>query len=570
MNERAYTLRRDVDVPMRDGVNLCTDIWLPEGDGPFPVLLQRMPYDKSSSFMAQHIIGLEIVRALDAGFAVVVQDTRGRYASEGVFIPFAYEADDGRDTIAWLLEQDFCDGGVFMYGASYIGATQLLAASVAPKGLRAIAPQLTASDYYESWTYRGGALQLGFVLLWIIESLAPPDLDRRGSAEASRELLAELGKDPWSMMDRLPLRRPDLQALAPYVRDWLDHPARDEFWDAIDPSRAYGRMDVAALHIGGWNDIFLEGTLRNFERLGAEAATDDARRRQYLVVGPWSHGNVSAWQGDGWHGYGAEADLTAMHLEFFSALAEGREPNLPKARIFFTGPDTWHDLPSWPPPATTPTSWTLDAGGRLTRDGTGDPATLTYRSDPANPVPTAGGATFLPGLLVARNSGPRDQSEIEARQDVLVLTSAPLESDLTIAGEVRLHLEAASSAEDCDWTARLTEVDADGRSTGLVDGIVRARYRHGGDPAPLQPGRRESYMLPLGSLAHVVPAGHRLRLQIASSNHPRFDRNPQTMVEPVDATPDDFVVAEQTVFVGDGGTRLLIPVAPNLTTGRRL
>ncbi|TYB57460.1 CocE/NonD family hydrolase [Nonomuraea sp. PA05] len=197
----------------------------------------------------------------------------------------------------------------------------------------------------------------------------------------------------------------------------------------------------------------------------------------------------------------------------------------------------------------------------------GEQATLTYRSDPANPVPTTGGVTFLPGLLVARNSGPKDQAAIEARDDVLVLTSPPLETGLTIAGEVVLHLEAASSAEDCDWTARLTEVDPAGRSAGLVDGILRARYRHGGDAVALVPGRRESYWLPLGSIAHVVPAGHRLRLQIASSNHPRFDRNPQTMADPAGVTGDDFAVADQTVFVGAGGTHLVIPIAPGLPEG---
>ncbi|GAA2214231.1 CocE/NonD family hydrolase [Nonomuraea monospora] len=565
MSAATYTVRRDADVPMSDGVLLRADIWLPDRDGPVPVLLERMPYDKSSSFMAQHIVGLEIVRALDAGFAVVVQDTRGRYASEGDFDPFTHEAADGADTIAWLLEQDFCDGQVFMYGASYIGATQLLAASAAPKGLRAIAPQLTSSDYYESWTYRGGALQLGFVLLWIIESLAPLDLDRRPPDAALAALLADLRENPWRAMDLLASRRAELEALAPYLRDWLAHPSRDGFWAAIDPSRAYGRMDVAGLHIGGWHDIFLDGTLRNYRGLTEHAPTEEARARQYLVIGPWSHGNLSEWQGDGWHGYDAGSgalDLTATHLEFFSAIAAGREPDLPKARIFFTGADTWHDLPSWPPPGTTPTSWALRADGVLTQGPAGEQAALTYRSDPANPVPTTGGATFLPGLLVARNSGPKDQAAIEARDDVLVLTSPPLETGLTIAGEVVLHLEAASSAEDCDWTARLTEVDTAGRSVGLVDGILRARYRHGGDAVALVPGRRESYRLPLGSIAHVVPAGHRLRLQIASSNHPRFDRNPQTMADPVGAA--DFAVADQTVFAGAGGTHLVIPIAPHV------
>ena len=392
---RTYAPRRDVAIPMTDGVRLRADVWLPDIRDAVPVLLQRMPYDKSSSSMSQHIVGLEIPRALDAGFAVVVQDTRGRYASDGDFDAFVHEAADGRDTIAWLLEQDFCDGDVFMYGASYIGATQLLAASTVPAGLRGIAPQLTSSDYDDGWTYRGGALQLGFVLLWIIESLAPPDLDRRtGSRTASRALLAELMRDPWRAMTRLPLRTPELEELAPYLRAWLAHPARDGFWNAIDPSARYGRMEAAGLHIGGWNDIFVDGTLRNFTGLSRHAATEAARRHQYLIVGPWSHGNLTAFQGDGWHGYPADAaavDLTATHLELFSALAEGREPNLPKARIFFTGTDTWHDLESWPPTGTSEQCWLLTGARELVPDGdVAPPSSVTYRSDPADPRRWAG------------------------------------------------------------------------------------------------------------------------------------------------------------------------------------
>lgn len=551
-----FQLRRDVEVPMSDGVVLRADLWLPADGDPCPVLLQRLPYDKSSSFMAQHIVGLEIPRALDSGFAVVVQDTRGRFASDGDFSPFVREAADGRDTIAWLRDQDFCSGDVFMYGASYIGATQLLAAATVPDGLRGIAPQLTTADYYENWTYRGGALQLGFLLLWLIESLAGPDLARRPAA--SRALLDQLAADPWQAMTRLPLRDPALADLAPYLADWLAHPARDDFWNAIDPSRAFAEMDVAGLHVGGWNDLFIEGTLRAFHGMSAAG-----RRPQHLVVGPWSHGNVSAWQGETWHGYAADAgavDLTALHLSFFGALAAGRDPDLPVARIFFTGENRWHDLPSWPPPGVVTRSWLLTAAGELAPDTDVPAGTLRFRSDPADPVPTVGGPTFLPGLQVARNAGPKDQTVVEARADVLVLTSAPLDEAITIAGEVVLHLEAASSAQDCDWTARLAEVDAAGRSVGLVDGIVRARYRRGEAAEPLVPGRREAYRLVLGSLAHVVPPGRRLRLQIASSNFPRFDRNPQSMIDPPAATPADFVVADQTVFTGTGGTRLDLPV----------
>jgi putative CocE/NonD family hydrolase len=565
---QSVRLHRNVPVEMADGTALATDVWLPDETPPpggRPALLQRLPYDKSSSFMAQHVIGMEIPLALDAGFAVVVQDTRGRYCSGGRFDPFVHEARDGADTIAWIRAQPWSDGRVAMYGASYIGATQLLAATEAPEGLAALAPQLTSLSLRDPWTYRAGALQLGFVLLWLIESLAPADLDRLSSADRAEldAVLDGLRADPAAAMSRLPLLTPELERLAPYVAEWLRHPARDDWWQSFDPAERADEIDVAALHIAGTSDIFCEGSLAAYRAMRDGPAGDG----QYLVLGPWSHGNTTDWQGERWLGYDAASaalDLTGLQLEFFRAVLDGRAPDMPRVRYFATGADEWREAADWPVPGTEQVALHLRTGGRLTAAAPdGEEAPDSYVSDPRRPVPTTGGATFLPGLLMARNSGHRSQTEVERRPDVLVYTGVPLRHDIEVTGEVVLELWAASSATDCDWTARLCDVAPDGTSTGIVDGILRSRYRNGPDPEPLAPGRPERFTVVLGSTSHVFRAGHAVRLQVASSNHPRFDRNPQQLADPVTATEADLVVAEQTVFHdAPRPSRLLLPTVP--------
>ncbi|MEV4751355.1 CocE/NonD family hydrolase [Streptosporangium sp. NPDC049248] len=574
-------VERDVPMPMRDGTMLLADVWRPAGSGAWPTLLQRLPYDKSSSFMAQHIVGLEPVQAVESGFAVVVQDTRGRYSSGGSFNPFFDETEDGLDTIAWIRAQDFSDGRVGMYGASYIGATQMLAASAAPEGLVAIAPQLTASEYHDGWSYSGGALQLGFLLLWVAESLAAVDLLRRPAGpglDRARETLLEILRDPHAAYARLPLDRDDLAELAPYYREWLGHPARDVFWQVIDPGAAHGRMNVAGLHIGGWHDIFLEGTLRNYTGLRTRAPSPWARESQHLIVGPWAHGNLGDYQGDLWYGYGgasAALDLTAVHTEFFRAAAERRPADLPRARIFVMGANVWRDEDEWPLSRAREVSFFLrgegganSAGGdgRLGTEppGPGEPADH-YVSDPADPVPTAGGATFLPGVLLGRNSGPKDQAAVAVRDDVLVYTGEPLSEDLEVTGEVVVELYAASSADDCDWAVRLVDVHPDGTGYGVVDGILRARYRRGLDrEVPLTPGEPELFRFALGTTSQLFRRGHRLRVQVASSNFPRFDRNPQRWIPVHTAGPDDMRPARQTVFHdASRPSRIIVPTIPS-------
>ncbi len=379
-------------------------------------------------------------------------------------------------------------------------------------------------------------------------------------------------------MHRLPVLNDELVDLAPYVADWLGNATPDQFWPRLTPLSAVDRIKTPALHIAGFNDIFLDGSLRSYDLLRRKGASAAVRDGQYLVVGPWSHANILDWQGDVWLGYGASApakDLPGMQLEFFSSVLEGRAPDMARVTYFTSGVNEWRTGEEWPPVA-------LDMSLYLNRDGglVAEPAQTAahdrYTSDTLNPVPTSGGATFLPGIAFNQNDGPKPQEQVESRDDVLVFRTEPLDEAVEVTGLVALELWGASTATDCDWTARLVDVDSDGRPLGIVDGVLRSRYRSGSEPTPLTPGQFERFRIDLGHTSHVFRAGHRIGLQVASSNFPRFDRNPQQMVDPVRATALDFKVAEQTVaHGGEYASRLILPVvslsgatiAPALVSG---
>ncbi|MET3600650.1 CocE/NonD family hydrolase [Martelella mangrovi] len=496
---------------------------------------------------------------VSAGGARGIPAARGRFASEGVFEPFLHEGRDGADTIAWLRRQDFCNGKVGMFGASYVGATQVLAAAENPPGLEAISPQLTTARHGESWTWRGGATELGFLLLWIIEALAPPDLERRLAAlpddQAKRlsALMKALQRDPEAGFARLPVLEADLAALAPYAAQWFDEDRAVVAAADLEHLEALGKSRPAMLVIAGWNDLFLEGSLELFQT--ARGRHEDAGQvKDRLIIGPWSHGNPKDWQGAFWHGPKAStAGLSDVQLDFFEAVFSGVAPPGPMVRYFRSGSNSWHDAPDWPVPETVQRCLYLDGDGLSE-----SPPTQDFRrewiSDPASPVPTTGGATFLPGLLLGRNSGPMPQGVVEARSDVVTFTSEPLDKALDVTGRVEARLFVTSDAISADWTARLCEVTPDGQSIGIVDGIARRKTPAGGH-GPFE------VRVTLGHLSHLFAKGGRLRLQVASSNFPRFDRNPQSGIAPEKATAADFIIARQTILGGPATpSTLILPV----------
>ncbi|ARQ62105.1 MULTISPECIES: CocE/NonD family hydrolase [Rhizobium] len=558
--QATFRLLDNVDVAMRDGVKLKTDLWLPAADGAWPVLLQRTPYRKEAPFGSQYISALEFQAALRRGYAIAIQDTRGRYQSDGEFTPFEFEGRDGADTIEWLRGQPFCNGKIGMFGASYVGATQVLALSENPAGLKAIAPQLTTARHGETWMYRGGALELAFLLLWVIEALGADHILHRMAVmpadvqERSKAFLELLQRDPFSAFARLPIFNEAIAELAPYARDWFDPDAISGKSASVRPDRIETN-ETAMLVVAGWNDIFLEGSIELFEK----AKSRWTRRREIpdrLIIGPWSHGNPSDWQGEEWLGYGASSiDLPEENLAFFDSVFQDRPPTSPMVRYFRSGSNSWHAAPDWPLPDTVAVPLFLDCSRATLGSAPGAKASASYVSDPSRPVPTVGGATFLPGLLLGRNSGPLGQSTIELRDDVLVFTSQPLRDDLEVTGLVTACFWVTSSAASCDWTAKLCDVNADGRSLGVVDGILRWTRAgiSGDDPVEIT--------VRLGHISRLFKKGHRLRLQIASSNFPRFDRNPQSGVASTLAKASDFAAAEQRIFSGiECPSRLMLPV----------
>lgn len=545
--------------------------------------MARLPYNKDASGLASN--GFDVMRAVQAGYAVVVQDTRGRFASDGRFTPFVHEACDGADTIDWAAGQPWSTGAVGMVGGSYLGATQWATASQDPAALRAIAPVVTADQYYDGWVYQGGAFQLGFNLWWTLTILAPGELRRR-RADGDPAAAARLGEliaaadHPDRLFQRLPLRGlPELAGLADYYDDWLAHPTYDAFWKASAPREAWTQITVPALNVGGWFDVFLQGTIANYAGMRANGASEEARRRQRLVIGPWAHGALSGTFPERTFGITAgidgAIDLSGLQLQWFDWLLKHEEtaldPDRP-VRLFVMGPNVWRDEADWPLPQTDYVDWFLHSNGRA-NTGAGDGTLATsaprddepsdvYLYDPRRPVPTNGGASFLPGLFIGANSGPRDQRDIETRADVLCYTSDPLPRPLEVIGPLTVVLHASSSARDTDFTAKLVDVAADGRATSVSDGILRSRYRESlSAPSPLRPG--EVYQLPisLGATAIVFAAGHRIRLEISSSNFPRFDRNTNSGGTIAEEGTSDMRPALNQVHHRTGHpSRLILPV----------
>jgi uncharacterized protein len=559
-------VEKNVMVQMRDGVALATDVYRPAGADPLPAIIERSPYGKE--FVAQRNYSFEVMHVVQAGYACVVQDTRGRYLSEGDFNPFFDDAADGADTISWAAAQPWCSGAVGMAGGSYFGATQWRAASEAPEALKAIVPFVTPADYHEGWAYQGGAFELGFALHWTLLALATGEVVRRlGAGEDAigdwTALVHAIDAND-KLYERRPLTHvPLVDDLAPYYLEWLDHPDYDDYWRKIAPKERHAAITVPSLNIGGWYDLFLGGTIANYVGMKQHGATSAARRPR-LVIGPWAHGESVGWFAGRSYGFMssyAAVDPTAMHVRWFDhhlkGLNNGSDDD-PPVRLFIMGMDAWRDEPDWPLPDTSYTPYyfhseghanTPSGDGALSIDPPPDEPHDAYIYDPRNPVPTVGGATFLPGLAVAANAGPLDQRALDGRADVLTFATPPLERDVEVTGPVALVLFASSSTRDTDFTGKLVDVHPDGRAEILTDGILRARYRDSmSDPRPLEPGRVYELRIDLWATANLFRAGHRIRLDVSSSNFPRFDANTNTGGTIATEGPEDYVEAAIRVF----------------------
>jgi putative CocE/NonD family hydrolase len=601
MHAGGVVVERNVMVPMRDGVRLATDVYRPDEPGRLPVLLQRLPYGKE----ILTDIFLPAAETAARGYVVVCQDCRGRYDSEGEFYPFHCEIEDGYDAIEWAAAQPWSNGRVGTFGGSYLGATQWLAAIAEPPHLVAMAPLETASDFYDHWVYHsGGAFCLLMSIGWPI-SIGADTMRRLREAspvgaspdEALERLLARseehrrsglLTLDPTAALTALqaiedqirpywayrPIRElPALNRLYPWFADWVDHPEPDAYWQRVNVSAHYDRVRVPALHATGWYEQFLPGGIGSFLGMRRHGATEQARRGQKLVIGPWIHSPFSpATTSAGDLDFGPQAGIELVELQWrwFDHWLKGIDTGLldePPVRIFVMGDNVWRDEQEWPLARTRWTPYYLHSSGSAnTRAGDGTlspeppaaepPDRFAY--DPADPVPTRGGAHGSNG----RAPGSFDQAEVEARPDVLVYTTAPLTEDVEVTGPVAVELWASSSALDTDFTAKLVDVYPDGRAMNVCDGVVRARYRASpGSPRLLRPGAVYGFAIDLWATSNVFKAGHRIRLQISSSNFPHLDPNPNT--GHVFGRDDETAVAEQHVFHDAlHPSHVVLPVVP--------
>lgn len=561
------TVERDVAARMRDGATLYADVYRPVTDTLLPVLLMRSPYDKRNAiapFGSAHPVWYA-----SQGYMVVIQDSRGRATSEGEFYPYLHEMSDGYDTVEWAARLPGSDGRVGMWGFSYVGATQLLAAVERPPSLAAIAPAFTASQYYDGWTYNGGALSLAFVLYWA-NLLALDSAHRAGDRSAFEALGASLAEAPgWFWFAPLRDYPPLSDGYASWFYDWLDHPTYDDYWRRWSIDEDYSRITVPALHVGGLYDIFVSGTVRNFSGLRAEGGSETARNGQKLLLGPWTH---MPWSPLG-SSEGSPPNTIGIddwQVRWFDQMIKGKDTGVldsPVTVHLYDG--GWRHYDDWPPSGVRYQDWFIHSGGRanskygdgaLSRKGPGEEPPDLFVYDPALPSPSQGGHSCCFDTITPM--GPADQHASETSRMVLVYTSDPLADEMTLVGDVSVTLWAATTARDTDWTARLCAVDEGGVSTNLQEGIIRARYRQSlSDPTPIQPDRVYEYKIDLGPVAALVKAGHRLRLVLASSDFPQWDRNMNTggplFAEPSTAgTP-----ATQTVLHNiSHPTRITLPV----------
>lgn len=541
-------LRTVAMVPMRDGIRLSTNIFQPPGTKRTPVLLIRTPYGKGKDLVPTYRVFIE------NGYTVVVQDVRGRYDSEGIFRPLTQEEPDGNDTLNWIARQSWCDGNIGMLGGSYVGIVQWKAALTGNRHLKAIFPLVAGYDEYLDRFYsRGGALKLGHRLLWLAENLRPATMQRADFRVFVRQV---------------PVRNADEAATGrniDFFDEALNHPSYDEFWRARSTRARIDRVQAPAFIVTGWYDNFAQSDLEAFTELSKRS------RANRVVVGPWAHNMSIPFEGISF-GPDAGASIRRYQLEWFNYWLRTPHPAHefahPPVRIFVMGANRWREEREWPLSRTRFTPMYLTSGsGAATANGDGVLSTEPRRThrdeftyDPRNPTLTFGGPVCCNPKIFPW--GPMDQREVEKRPDVLVYSTPPLIQEIEVTGVVRSVLFVSSSAPDTDFTAKLVDVFPDGHARNLTDGILRLRYRNGLEKPEIgKPGEIYRIVIDAGITSNVFRAGHRLRLEVSSSNFPRFDRNPNTGRAIADE--QELRTARQTVYHGRRyPSHVLLPVIP--------
>lgn len=576
----------DERVPMRDGVELATDVVLPEGRPPFPALVFRTPYGR------QRIRNSVASAWLRDGYAVVAQDVRGRYASAEVAYEWGgpKEGIDGYDTVEWVAGQAWCSGSVGMAGASYPGSVQWAAALEHPPHLRAIAPAKTRAFFARGRQQSGGATLQALLQSWLIRRVSEdPQLERADTpaVEAVRAAVGTLfpheryalasPQERARLLDDFPAL-PEWAAYLPLV-DWpplAALPKAREFWAemlatgyepaTVRTAQTRPAIDVPALLIAGWWDYSALGQLLNYQELVRTAPTPELARAHRLVVGPWAHMGPPTTAGAWDFCEAAALDAFDLQRRWFDHWLKGQDTGLleePPVRLFVMGRNEWREEHEWP---LARTQWQIAyfrrgpgfARGLLTTKRPAPEAPpLRFRYDPSNPVPTRGGSVFCWA------DGPHDQrpSTGELRDDVMSFTSERLEQDLEITGPVQVNLYAATNGTDTDFTGKLIDVWPEGQMFNITDGLLRGRYVESDDPRLMVQGRQYRFEIQLWPTSYVFRRGHQMRVDISCSNFPKYDRNANTGAVP--GTDGELRMAQQTIFLESRApSHIVLPVIP--------
>lgn len=547
-------IQLDLWMPMRDGVRLYAALYRPAQGGKFPVLLIRSPYS------TQHPRYVPwAMRFAQAGYAVVMQDSRGRYESEGKWRPYIDETADGYDTQQWIGAQPWCDGNIGTFGISYPGFTQILPAPLHSPYLKALVPIANQEDNYGHMRYNGVLqLQNAMNFIW---------LGDRTNQNAPRDLIN------WDAVYR---RLPLLTALddigdRPFYREIIRHPNFDDFWQSYSMKGKYGEVTAPAYFITGWYDNLLHEGFKCFHGWKTQAHSPPVRARSRLLVGPWTHTAIGSAEpfGDIDFGPAAAVDIPGEHLRWYDQWLRGIPTGIddePPVRLFVMGANRWRLEQEWPLARTQYTAFYLHSQGRanslygdglLSTTAPGDEAVDRFDYDPEDPVPTLGGQSMF-----ITNTGPKDRRPVERRDDVLVYSTPPLDQDVEVTGPITLTLYAASSAPDTDFTATLVDLHPNGKAIQITEGIVRARFRQSYTaPSLITPDKVYAYRIVLWETSNLFKRGHCIRLEVSSSNFPRFDRN-QNTGNPSGLDPE-LQIAHQTVYhTGQYPSQLLLPIIP--------
>jgi uncharacterized protein len=525
----------DLKTTMRDGVRLSSDVFMPKGGGRWPVIFLRTPYET--------LHGPHIEWACwwaRRGYVVVIQDDRGRFESEGTFYAYRDDGPDGHDTLEWIAAQPWCSGKIGMSGRSYGGIVQWQTAPFRSPYLTALAPQVIMGDYFGDRHRIGGAVQ------WALTLAAALTFS---TAVAFTQIGATHIFGNQRTYRHLPLVTADEEIIGrpiPFYRDWFAHATYDDYWRALNTEERLDQIDVPAYQQGAWFDPYTASALRMFTGIRAKGYSERARQNQKIYIIPWTHHiPESSKLGDLDFGPTGYVDLKLEDLRWFDHWLKGIDTGImrePPIRLFIMGENVWRFENEWPLARTKFTPYYLHSQGHansLNGDGTLSPEPPAneppdrYDYDPANPVPTLGGNnstwTLMKFAADQIPTGPFDQRPLERRDDVLCYTSEVLEADVEVTGPLEVVLYAESSAHDTDFTGKLVDIYPDGRAIHLAEGIRRARHRRSMESVSfLEPNEVAEYHIELAPTGNLFKAGHRLRVEVSSSNFPRFDRSLNT------------------------------------------